>query len=314
MKIYENIYNIDTVEQLGYDCKRNNKKNLQPFHYLTKKGFKDLCYDCNGQIKVVGDVFINQRYYEDIESAPHPEKVESKKEQKDIIGIATILYSNSHILKNKEGEEFKKYDLYQHNKYLRYCIGYAQVDEGKFVRLVRHNPIPLLLILLLALLFAFMFKSCPNYNPITINQGNGITAPSYPDKSAELCYYTPFAEQTVLTKDNPCVSLENVSTNEDEYYISFSIYINGEAMKNEKGEIFSTGAIPPNRQVDINLFNELDEGVYELKAIATDYDFNIINDLVNNEEKYSEKEKAELLAKAVMPVKHTLSTTLIVRK
>jgi hypothetical protein len=85
-------------------------------------------------------------------------------------------------------------------------------------------------------------------------------------------------------------------------------------MKDEKGEIFTTGAIPPGKQVNINLYNELDKGVYELKAIATDYDFKILNDLVENGKNYSEREKAKLLAKATMPVKHTLSTTLKVEK
>ena len=314
MKIYENTKRIQSAEQLGYECKRFQSKNLYPFYYLTKRGFKDLCYDCTGQIKVVGDVFINQRKYEDIESAPLPEKVETKKKRKNIFGIVTIPYSDAYLRNNVDSESVKRYDLYEHNRFLRRCIGYAQVGDGKYVRLVKLNPLPLLLFVALIVLLAFLLKDGPNFDPITINQGKDIVSSNTTNQSAELCYYAPFEEVTTLTKDNPCISLTNVATNENEYYISFSIYINGEAMKDENGEIFTTGAIPPNRQVDINLFNELDKGIYELKAIATDYDFKTMNDLVENEDKYSDKEKAELLEKAIMPVRHTLSTTLIIEK
>ena len=314
MKIYENKKHVVSAEQLGYDCRRYQNKDLHPFCYLTKQGFKDLCYDCTGQIKVVGDVFINQRKYEDIETSPNPEKTESKKERKDIVGVVTIPYSHEYLRNHKDSEGAKKYDLYEHNRFMRRCIGYAQVGDGKYVRLVKLNPLPLLLFVALIVLLAFLLKDGPNFDPITINQGKDIVSSDTTNQSAEPCYYAPFEEVTTLTKDNPCISLTNVATNENEYYISFSIYINGEAMKDENGEIFTTGAIPPNRQVDLNLFNALDKGIYELKAIATDYDFKTMNDLVENEDKYSEREKAELLEKAIMPVRHTLSTTLIIEK
>ena len=314
MSIRENTVRIISIDEIGYDSRMHRTKNLLPFYYLTKKGFKDLCDDTNSNPPVIGDVYIHQRRYKDIEKSKNPEEEENKKAEKGIIGIATRTYTLEYLKTHSECEEYKKYDLYEYDNRLRKCIGYANIGNGQFVRLVTTSRYPFLLLLLLLLLIPLMMNNCPKFDPITINNGFDITEKADYPKNSELCYYTPFSEQTVLTKEHPEITLTNVATNENEYYISFSIYVNGEAMKNEKGEIFTTGAIPPNRQVNINLWNELDAGIYELKAIATDYDFKTINDLMKNGENYSEKEKAKLMAEATMPVKHTLSTTLIIKK
>ena len=314
MNITENVVRIISIDELGYDSRIYHTKNLLPFYYLTKRGFNDLCDDLELTPTVVGDVYIHQRRYIDIEQAKNPEEEEKKKAEKGIIGVATREYTYEYEKEHPDCEKHKKYDLYEQSNNFRKCIGYANIGNGKFVRLVTKKCYPFLILILLLLLIPLMMKNCPKFDPITINNGLGITEKSDYPTNSELCYYTPFSETTVLTKEHPEITLTNVSTNENEYYISFSIYINGEAMKNEKGEVFTTGAIPPNRQVNINLWNELDEGIYELKAIATDYDFKKINDLMKNEGKYSESDKAKLLAEATMPVKHTLSTTLIIKK
>ena len=314
MNIRENIVRIISIDEMGYESDMYRTKNLLPFYYLTKRGFRDMCDDTNSNPPVIGDVFIHQRRYKDIEKAKNPEEEEKKKAEKGIIGIATRTYTYEYMKSHPECEEYRKYDLYEQNNNFRKCIGYANIGNGQFVRLVTTKRYPFLLLLLLLLLIPLMMKNCPKFDPITINNGLGITEKADYPTNSDLCYYTPFNERTVLTKEHPEIALTNVATNENEYYISFSIFVNGEAMKDENGEIFTTGAIPPNRQVNINLWNELDEGIYELKAIATDYDFKTINDLMKNEDKYSEQEKAKLLAEATMPVKHTLSTTLIIKK
>ena len=314
MTITENVRRITSVEELGYSSKKKTGKNLQPFFYLTKKGYNDLCDEAPQHPVIVGDVFIRRRHYKDIETSANPKKTESEKKRKDIIGIATVPYSREYLRKHPDSEAYKKYDLYEYSNYLRKCFGYAKVGENQYVRLVTINPLIWLILLLLLLLLPLMFKSCPKIDPITINNGDRIRTDVVEQEDAPICYYNPFDETTVLTKDNPYVTLTNVSTNEDEYYISFSIYINGEAMMDEKGEIFTTGAIPPNRQVNINLWNQLDEGVYKLEAVATDYNYKILNEITKNKELYSEKDFAELMQEAKMPVQHTLSTTLLVKK
>ena len=85
-------------------------------------------------------------------------------------------------------------------------------------------------------------------------------------------------------------------------------------MKDERGNVFTTGAIPPNRQVNVNLWNQLEKGVYQLDVKATDYDYNLLSELNENKSNYSDKEYNSILQKATMPVKHTLSTTLIIKK
>lgn len=314
MSITENVRNITSIAELGYSSKKNETRNLKPFFYLTKKGYKDLFDESEEKPIIVGDVYIHQKCYKDIESSANPKKTEAEKEKKDIIGIATVPYSRKYLQKHPDGEEFRKYDLYKYSNYLRRVIGYAEVGENQYVRLVMTNPLLWLILLLLLLLLPCFLKSCPKIDPIPINAGQSISQKENRTKDAPICYYAPFEEKTILTKDNPCITLTNVNTNENEYYISFSIYINGTAMKDEKGEIFTTGAIPPNRQVNINLWNELDEGVYKLEAIATDYNYEILNELTQHREKYSDKDYAELLNEATMPVSHTLSTILIVEK
>ena len=105
-----------------------------------------------------------------------------------------------------------------------------------------------------------------------------------PPEDSPVCYYVPFETRTVLTEQHPYISLGNVNTNSNNYYISYEIVIDGVPMKNESGSVFTTGAIPPGREVRINLFKELGEGAYQLQAVATDYDFAVLSDLIENEE------------------------------
>ena len=159
-----------------------------------------------------------------------------------------------------------------------------------------------------------LFRSCSNFDPVSIITGDSITETDENVEPAPICYYEPFDEITVLTKDNPEISLINVGSNDNTYYVSYEIYINGVVMKNESGNIFSTGAIPPNRQVNVNLWNQLEAGEYLLEVKATDYKYDILKDLNENKSKYSDKEYQSLLTKATMPIHHSLSTTLIIKK
>ena len=172
----------------------------------------------------------------------------------------------------------------------------------------------LLILLILLALVPCLLKSCSNFDPISIITGETITETGEKQEQAPICYYEPFEEFTELTKKSPCLSLKNVGANDKTYFVSYEIYINGEQMKDESGKAFTTGAIPPNKQVNINLWKQLKKGKYLLEVKATDYDYTILKEITDNRSNYSDREYQSLLNEAIMPVHHTLSTTLIIKK
>lgn len=302
MSNYETSSRIISLEPLGYDTAKYNKKDLSPFYYFTKKGFKDFSNDSENEPRVIGDVFINRKEQKDIE------------QNGDIIGIIKVPYSYEHLRNNPDASD-KEYALFKPKKKWRKTIGYAQIENQQYVRLVKYDTRFLFLILLLLLALIPLFcHSCSNFEPIVINTGNGITETDNRTEPTPICYYEPFNEITELTKESPEINLKNVATNDNTFFVSYEIYIDGVVMKDESGNIFTTGAIPPNRQVNVNLWNQLEKGVYQLDVKATDYDYNLLSDINENKDKYSDKEYQSLLTKAIMPVKHTLSTTLIINK
>ena len=293
---------IINLEALEYDASKCSKKDIAPFFYLTKKGFKELSEDSENSIDVLGDVFINQNEHKNI------------KENGDVIGTVRVPYSYAYLRSHYDASD-KEYPLYKAKKRWRRTIGYAELDNHKFVRLVKFDTRFMIVILLLLLaLIPLFFHSCSTIDPVSIISGDEIIGTHEKSESTPMCFYEPFQEVTKLTKENPEISLANVATNDKTYYVSYEVYINGVQMKNESGKPFSTGAIPPNRQVNINLWNQLDAGEYLLEVKATDYDYSILTDLNENKGKYSDKEYQSLLNDAIMPVHHTLSTTLKIIK
>ena len=302
MNDYKTSSRIISLEPLGYDTAKYNKKDLSPFYYFTKKGFKEFSDDSENEPRVIGDVFINRKEQKDIE------------QNGDIIGIIKVPYSYEYLRNNPDASD-KEYALFKPKKKWRKTIGYAQIENQQYVRLVKYDTRFLFLILLLLLALIPLFcHSCSNFEPIVINTGNGITETDNRTEPTPICYCEPFNEITELTKESPEINLKNVATNDNTFFVSYEIYIDGVVMKDESGNIFTTGAIPPNRQVNVNLWNQLEKGVYQLDVKATDYDYKILSDINDNKDKYSDKEYQSLLTKATMPVKHTLSTTLIINK
>ena len=302
MSNYENSNRVISLEALEYDASKYSKNDISPFFYLTKKGFKELSEETEDSIDVIGDIFINRKTQKDTTK------------NGEVIGTVKIPYSYAYLRSHYDASD-KEYPLYKSKKKWRRTIGYAELENHKFVRLVKGDIrfVFIILLLLLALIPLF-FHSCSNVDPVSIITGDEITEAQEKSEPSPMCYYEPFQEITTLTKENPEISLVNVATNDKTYYVSYEIFINGVQMKDENGKAFSTGAIPPNRQVNINLWNQLDAGNYQLEVKATDYDYSILTELNENKDKYSEKEYQSLLNEATMPVYHTLSTTLIISK
>ncbi|MBR3149676.1 MAG: hypothetical protein IKF64_05845 [Eubacterium sp.] len=302
MNTTENKHIIIDCEIRGFDRKLCHKKNAEEFFYLTKKGFKNYSDSSKEPITVIGDVFIRRRKPENI-------KVEG-----DVIGIVKIPYSYKYLHEHYDASD-DDYPIYKTKKQWRRTIGYAQLENHQFVRLVKFDARFLLIILLLLfVLIPCLFKFCSDIKPIDIVSGEAITDNVKTPEQSPICYYEPFEEVTVLTKDNPELSLKNVASNYKTYFVSYEIYINGVAIKDKGGKVFTTGAIPPDKQVKINLWKKLKQGNYTLEVKATDYDYTILKELTDNRSKYSDKDYQSLLNEATKPVHHTLSTTLIIKK
>lgn len=298
----ENTHIIINCELEGCDRKTCHKRDSEPFLYLTKKGFSNYSDNAEQTAKVIGDVFIRRR---------KPEKV---KVEGDVIGVVKIPYSYEYLHEHYDALD-NDYPIYKPKKKWRRTIGYAELENHQFVRLVKFDARFLLILLLLLLAFIpCLFKSCSNVDPFDIISGEAITDKSEEPNQSPICYYEPFEEITELTKDNPDLCLKNVGTNDKTYFVSYEIYIDGIPMKDKSGKVFSTGAIPPNKQVKINLWKQLKKGNYSLEVRATDYDYSILKELTDNRNKYSDRDYQSLLNEATKPVHHTLSTTLIITK
>lgn len=152
--INDNVLTVRSFKNERYKTKEYRKKDFKSFLYLSKSEFKK--YSKENDVTVAGSVKINQKHYEDIESADNPEKVLGKKYRRHIIGIFQVKQTvNDDSL---DLNQMKKFDLYE-NLFFYHCIGYAYVGSNKFVNLYKFSLIPflILLLLLLGLLTSMLF-------------------------------------------------------------------------------------------------------------------------------------------------------------
>lgn len=293
------IYSIKSVEELipnfkdeGYKVKRLNRRN-KDIYIFSKKSFDKYCED--NDTRIVGSIRKRQVRYKDYKN--RDELVKNKKKKK-IIGKA--------VLPIPANRDYKNYDI----KSVKNChtYGYAWVGDNKFLQVKTLNPLLLLIPVIFALIIALLFSSCPKGdNPFKIADGTQINdKESLTDKyQSDLCYYVPFSETVTLTKDQQTIKLCNVKENEGKYYISYEIYIDGELQNliakddvlyitsQAENSVTSTGAIIPDEQILVNLWEFLPKGTYELVCKGTEYDY---------------KTKEEKL------ITYNLTTTLVVEK
>jgi hypothetical protein len=270
MNITENIKRIVSVDfNCGYKTKLFDKDSVKGFLYLTKKSFKKLKKDSDEPPYVVGDVYIKRKRYEDINKADDPQYLAWKKESKNIIGIVEVERTDEYILEHPD-EEIKRYDLFKHRAFRR-CIGYAETDNGQYVRMIAYFPIlPLLLLLLFLLLL--LLSHCPKTpstsipEPTTIETTTQIieqtTIPTDPNivpwdgelptspsseteqEEIELIGY----DFLTVSGSSRFVNLINPKGNT--VYYKYSIKANGV-------EVFNTGLIPANMYIPWNAYSTL---------------------------------------------------------
>lgn len=305
------INNLSEDEQKKYKFKKLNKKQNDVLIF-SKKDFKT--YRENNNVVVVGKIRKRQRKYKTYENnnvypPTNFDDFLNKKKDKKVIGNAELYIPKERTDKHcyrKNGKNVKLYDVKETNN--SHTIGYAYVGNSKFLQVTTFNPLIILLPLLIAIILLFFLHHCPVAPPIDIVDGNEIDTPSQPVAVEQLpnCDYLLFSEITTLTEENPSIRLCNLKSNEGLWLISYQVYIDGKPLMdlNNPNKEYLTGAIKAGYQIDgttdsnLNLYNRLDAGTYELKCVGTQY-----------QEKTNEK--GEHL---VTPVKNTLKTTLIVEK
>ena len=257
--IQKTIVDMEYDEYNGYKTKLLKGKDQDPCLCFTPKAFKE--YKENNSVEVVGTVKINQRKYRDTanEGSTIPDR--NKKFAKGIKGICYATSSNS--------VNAKMFDLYNTKPKNYITIGYASVGNGEFVRLVRWNPIGLVVLAIIILLIICGLRGCGNNpeNPFDVVNGNEITteAPTYDDFMANNHYLYVWKSKTV-TKDKPTVALINHPDND--VYLCYDIY-------SQDGEnLDSTGAFEPNTQIDYDFYSLFrgNKGKYNLKLVVKVYD------------------------------------------
>lgn len=305
------IKNLPKTEQENYKLKKlySNQDDVLIF---SKKDFKT--YRKNNNVVVVGKIRKRQKRYKTYENNNDypPRDINSflkKKKDKDIIGNAEIYIPNNKADKycyKKNGNNVKLYDVKETNN--SHTVGYAFIGNNKFLQVTTFNPLIVLLPLLIAIILLLMLHYCPETpSPIDIVDGDEIST-TQPVSVEQLpnCDYLLFPETTTLTKESPSIRLCNLKSNEGLWLISYQVYIDGEPLKdlsNPQKE-YSTGAIKAGYQIDgttdsnLNLWNRLDAGTYELRCVGTQY-------------QEATNDKGQHL---VTPVKNTLKTTLVIDK
>ena len=282
MNISENIKQIVSVDvRCGYKCKTFRKRDIECFSYLTKKGFRELKKDAENEPTVVGDVYIRRKRYEEIDNDNAPYSTEIKKEAKGVIGIVTVPYSSEYQIDHPDETE-KKYDLFK-AKLFRRSIGYAELKNKQYVRLVAKTPIVPLLFLLFFILLLSLGR-CTNpaiSNPTPIDETTTTTVEETTDLKEEIeidphlndwngefpnANSTAAAQEeievigydkTELTRDNPYINLINPKGNT--VYFKYTILVDGKT-------IYSTKALPPNTYIKWNAFECLNNAGYSSRS------------------------------------------------
>lgn len=258
----------DTEGEDKFKLRVLTKKSKKTF-ILSKKAFNT--YTDDNDVVIVGKIRKKQCRYKEYEDK---EKLIQEKKKKKIIGQAKV------PVETKDNEPlFKKYDVKKDNG--RFTYGYAWVGGNRFIRVTRFNPfliiIPLLLII--GILLGLMF--IPEEPIIDLPFADGTKMPESVSEDIDNNNYVtfvPYQENITLTEDQKWIPFINPTENKDKWYLSFSLYVNGEPFIDKStGETYSTGLISPdseeNNVVLYNLYDQLDAGTYYVQAVADAYDY-----------------------------------------
>lgn len=272
------ISDLEIDEEKNEFSKYKKKKRLVPFTFFNKKEWKEYIeYIADNiadkKIYVVGNVFINKKRYKEItEEYTKSDKIEDKN-----YGLVEIKLTQEYIEKHELEYEYAKFDVKESsttNKNL--ClktIGYAQVGENQYVRLVKHSFFPLILFLLMILLvigglLLGFNNSSGNTSDINEVNGNPITSTTQENENNELAenHYLYVWKEKNVSKDQKTVPLINHPDND--VYLCYDIY------DDQNNFLDTTGAFEPNTQVDYDFYSLFNgqQGTYNITLLVKVYE------------------------------------------
>lgn len=257
-------------EEDDYELKLlGNKKKHQECFYFTKKEFEQ--YQEDHEARVIGNVYIDQKRYKDPEKAKDVDKAYENKRKKKIIGKCKLRYSDEYIEKKEKSfeEHFQEFDLYKPEN--KKCVGYAWVGQKQYVRLVKRNPLVIIIpiFLIIALMLGLtMCKNPDTEEPWIDTIGDLITdIGGSSDNDEEMTYSDiwTWVKPGEVSAENKTIPLRNEASNE--VWMCYDIYKDGELLH-------STGAFLPGYQVDCDFYTLLngEKGTHELTLFIKLYD------------------------------------------
>lgn len=255
-------HNIPDDEQEDYKIKKLHKKSEETWIF-TRKAFNKWTDENN--VQIVGRIRKRQIRYKDYED--HDELVERKRKKK-IIGVASLWLDQK--------EETKKYDVRKEKT--RHTVGYAWVGGNKFLRVTTFNFLWLLIPLLIAgIILCLTLFPTPEDPVLDFADGTEISDILGGDgevENPEIVYFAPYNDYITLTEDQKMLPIINDEVNDNKYYISAEIYVDGEQWVDQStGEPYETGLIIPGEMITYNLWDQLDAGTYSVEVAAYTYDW-----------------------------------------
>lgn len=285
----------EDFEREVYDKK---KKKIVPFTYFTPKQFDELVKakeeDEENPISpvVVGNVKIFKNKYKDIKPEQTDDEFVKEKRDKKIYGRVDIRYTREYIEKHKNklnGDTYQKFDLYEAKNCK--CLGYAEVGDNKYVRLVKRSPFFFILIFLLCLGLllstAALVPNLPDDFKDLIgledtDPHNGEENRGEDSQVIQETYEIPYVPYVKLTEKEPNLYLVNPKGNT--VYFMYSLYIDEDGSgyieadeavdKNGKSKAFyETKLIAPGQMKAVNVRNILGKGEFKVvqKISALNY-------------------------------------------
>lgn len=284
----------EEFERELYDKK---KKKILPFTYFSPKQFDELVKAKEEDeenpinVKVLGNVKVYKDKYKDIKEGQEYEDFVEEKHKKKIYGSVKVKYTKEYIKKHQKklkGETCKKFDLYE-AKNCR-CYGYAEVGENEYVRLVKRNPLFIILIFFLCLgllvgVGAFKDELPDLPDIFDIEDGfdwNGEQNKGDNSQIIAETYEIPYVPYVVLTEDEPILYLANPKGNT--VYFMYSLYIdtngNGKIEENEAVDkngkskaFYQTKLIEPGKMVKADIYSVLGKGEYKVVQKISAYNY-----------------------------------------
>ena len=252
-----------TVDKTKYQFSTfKKKKRLVPFTFFNKKEFKTYLSEKDNDTKtsIVGNVFINKKKYKEItDKYTVKDKINDKR-----YGVVEIRFTEKYVEKHTLNYPYAKFDLFNSKdtgkNLLKKTVGYAQVEKDKYIRLVKHSVLPLiiLLLLILCLIAAILLPNSKIEKPI-LNFENQVpyseeVTQEESDKSDQVAIV--LKQKYTVNKNNPNIKLLNYKENTK--YLSYQILYNNNI-------IGKTDLIKPGNVVDFNIYSQFNQkGTYPI--------------------------------------------------